>query len=171
MNGFGLPRVPAKPFASGTLESIVNQATRFTADKVAAVYGGDGGGFDRLRAAAASNTMTMDALVPCSNNGTEEQSTTGVVDSVTGSAWRRRVGCCSRRRAAGVAARVHVDGGEWSSGDRSVSRGDSHHVTLDTCERELDSPENTSSARQWRRTAAAVEDHDSVCQSTQVIFF
>lgn len=230
MNGLGLPRVPAKPIAaatntrlspsashskyaweklpraSGTLESIVNQATRLphssksTPDGVG-VGGGEGDElvpwFDPRRAAAvaaaaASNTMTMDALVPCSNR-TEEQSA-GVVDSVAGGAGTCVVGCSTRVGSCSGAAReggdtllaarragvARVPGArEWSSRDQSGSGRDSHHVTLDTCDREMDvgytstsmgSPENTSSARQWTKTAAAADDHVSVCHSTQVKF-
>nr|WIE96165.1 basic helix-loop-helix transcription factor [Loropetalum chinense var. rubrum] len=114
MHGLGPPRAPAKytwdkPRASGTLESIVNQATRLPHCKPSLDAGtgtGTGTGrnevvpwFDPHRAAAASATatMTMDALVPCSR--TEDPSThviesmSGIGTCVVGSSTR--VGSCS----------------------------------------------------------------------------
>lgn len=137
MHGLGPPRVPGKhlntttapskytwekPRAGGTLESIVNQATRLPLPKPP--FDDSGGGavsgaaparadgveelvpwFDHHRAVAAagtvSSTTTMDALVPCSKPPNDNPiSTTGVVDSepgigtcVVGSSTR--VGSCS----------------------------------------------------------------------------
>ncbi|PON57733.1 Basic helix-loop-helix transcription factor [Trema orientale] len=96
MHGLGPPRVPnkaltswapEKPRAGGTLESIVNQATRSSlplprkppifshtidgggaaaaaGDELVPWFDGHGGS----AAAVSNNTMTMDAQVPCSNN-------------------------------------------------------------------------------------------------------
>ncbi|KAI9110926.1 hypothetical protein K1719_018046 [Acacia pycnantha] len=223
MNGMGLPRPPAKPItsgeaenprsdllasnnskyrASGTLESIVNQATKFSQNSKSmmsqSVDGdcGGGGGSDRDKlvprfkhrrgggggaGAAISNTMTMDALVPCSNR-TDEQSTAVVDGSVGGGIGTRGgglgMGCSAHVGSCGggvarvqAVARMPV-ARQW---DQSVSERDSHHVTPDTCDREMDvdytsasmgSPENTSSVRLCTKTTAA-DEHDSVCHSTQ----
>ena len=88
MHGLGPPRVPnktltnwpEKPRAGGTLESIVNQATRSSVSlpRKPPPIADTGGAGDELvpwfdghnkgsAAAAVSNTMTMDARVPCSN--------------------------------------------------------------------------------------------------------
>ncbi|XP_028798926.1 transcription factor UNE10 [Neltuma alba] len=215
MNGMGLPRPPAKPIisgaaastrsdpltthskyrASGTLESIVNQATCFSQNTKSvpqSVDGDCGGDGDKLvpwfehqrgggSRAAVSNTKTMDALVPCSNR-TEEQSTAVVDESMGGGGigTRSGVGCSAQvgscGRGGGAArvpavARVPV-ARQW---DQSVSERDSHHVTPDTCDMEMDvgytsasmgSLENTSSIRPYTKKTA-VDDHDSVCHSTQ----
>ncbi|KAK7813442.1 transcription factor une10, partial [Quercus suber] len=199
MHGLGQPRGPVKPIpstsslakyntwdkprASGTLESIVNQATLIPQNhhhhhrnhnsdnqgqKPRSFHGGGGSGSDMVqwfhhRAAVAtttSATMTMDALVPCSNHTDDHGgSGTGVVGCST------RVGSCSGPVGAGTMmhdqdenviierankeARVAVPAAaaaaaapEWSSRDQSVSGSatcgrDSQHVTLDTCERDL----------------------------------
>ncbi|XP_065616051.1 transcription factor UNE10-like [Quercus suber] len=199
MHGLGQPRGPVKPIpstsslakyntwdkprASGTLESIVNQATLIPQNhhhhhrnhnsdnqgqKPRSFHGGGGCGSDMVqwfhhRAAVAtttSATMTMDALVPCSNHTDDHGgSGTGVVGCST------RVGSCSGPVGAGTMmhdqdenviierankeARVAVPAAaaaaaapEWSSRDQSVSGSatcgrDSQHVTLDTCERDL----------------------------------
>ncbi|KAA8520474.1 hypothetical protein F0562_014730 [Nyssa sinensis] len=176
MHGLGPPRVPSKPPATtsptkytwekpragGTLESIVNQATRLPQGKPA--MGGSGDELvpwiDRHRpvavaAAAASANMTMDALVPCSNR--KEQPSTQVQDSVPGIgtgvvACSTRVGSCSGaatfdnskddealKRANGASRVAVAATHEWSSRDSgSATFGrDSRQVTLDTCEREL----------------------------------
>ncbi|KAK9273414.1 hypothetical protein L1049_018224 [Liquidambar formosana] len=218
MHGLGPPRVPIKPVtsaspskytwekprASGTLESIVNQATRFPQSKPPPLEGVCGAEevapwFDHhhraaaVAASSASATMTMDALVPCSN-GTDDQST-HVMESVSGIGTcmvgcSTRVGSCSgaatqddeavlvekRARVARVPAAAAAH--EWSSRDQSASGSatfgrDSQHVTLDTCERDLGmgftstspgSPENTSSGMPCTKTTTA-DDHDSVCHS------
>ncbi|XWS32380.1 hypothetical protein CRYUN_Cryun23aG0154500 [Craigia yunnanensis] len=206
MHSLGPPRVPVKPLnstwdkprASGTLESIVNQTTCFPYRKASL----DGGGdelvpwLDHHHAAAAvaasSATMTMDALVPCSNRS--EKRTTHVMESVPGLGGTCAVGCSTRvgscsglagtqddevllteKRAR--AARVPVTP-EWSSKEQSASASatfgrDSQHVTIDTYEKDLGvgfnstslgSPENTSSARPCTKATTA-DDHDSVCHS------
>ncbi|KAJ7962096.1 Transcription factor like [Quillaja saponaria] len=228
MHGLGFPRVNSKPTltpaatatappskyawekprASGTLESIVNQATSLPHRKNLTVYdGGAGKGgkdfvpwFDNQRAtvvggaASASATMTMDALVPCSNHTDEHTQTTRVIESVTGLGTcmvgcSTRVGSCSgtatqdedailtakRTKVARAPVAAQQD---WSNIDQSVSGSatfgrDSQHFTLDTCERELGagftstsmgSPENTSSAKDCTKETTA-DDHDSVCHS------
>lgn len=184
MHGLGPPRVPVKsttsaskystwekPRASGTLESIVNQATRLPPPNRKPF---DGAGAEDLvpwfghhhravaaaaAAAAASNTMTMDALVPCSNRTSDVdqgQVMDGLGTCVVGCSTR--VGSCSGaadggggggtnekdvdvvfagRRAAEARAPA-----EWSSRDQSVTGSatcgmDSQHVTLDTCDMDL----------------------------------
>ncbi|XP_054783214.1 transcription factor UNE10 [Prosopis cineraria] len=226
MHGFGQPRVPEKPIsagagarsiapsskytwdkprASGTLESIVNQATRFPhrSKSVFDVGATDGDDLvpwlDNQRAAAAaavmttiataaaSNTVTMDAMVPCSNRTEEKRTTRGATVSTCVVGCSTRVGSCSEPATQGEetllasqrskVARVPV-APEWSSRDPSASGSatfgrESQHVTLDTCEKELEmgfvsmsmgSPENTSSAKQCTKTTNA-DDHDSVCHS------
>ncbi|XP_058736799.1 transcription factor UNE10-like [Vicia villosa] len=100
MHGLGLPRVPVKPVAttpsketwekprgSGTLESIVNQATSFPHHGKAPFLTAGGGVYgnmlvpwlDPQRAAAiaaataATNGMIVDALVPCPNLKKEQR--------------------------------------------------------------------------------------------------
>lgn len=205
MHGLGQPRVPAKPVASaavskypwekpragGTLESIVNQATRLPHHKPPPEGANDDlvPWLDHQRAvaaaaAAASVAMTMDALVPCSNNNntTNNNNPSHVMDSVPaglgpcGGGSSTRVGSCSggatkdddtilpgkRERVARVPS-TH----DWSSRDQSVTGSgtfdlDSQQVTLDTCD--LGSPENTSSGKPCTKTIT-VDDHDSVCHS------
>ncbi|KDP28805.1 hypothetical protein JCGZ_14576 [Jatropha curcas] len=176
MHGLGPPRAPAKPLASaspskyawdkprasGTLESIVNQATRLPQRKL----GLDACGSDELvpwfennraaAVAASSATTTMDALVPCSNRTTDDrkkramESVPALGNCVVGSSTR--VGSCSGPTATqdedalltakrARVARVPV-APEWSSRDQSVSCSatfgrDSQHVTLETCEPDL----------------------------------
>ncbi|XP_054780127.1 transcription factor UNE10-like isoform X2 [Prosopis cineraria] len=220
MNGMGLPRLPAKSInacvvastrsdpltshskfrASGTLESIVNQATRFTLNSKTMSQtldedcGGGGGDEDKLvpwyepqrggGGAAVSNTMPMDALVPCSIR-TDEQSTAVVDESIDGGIGTRGTGMvrsahvCSRGGDGGGGTAVRPTGvapapvaRQW---DQSLSERDSHHVTPDAGDRELDvgytsasmgSPENASSVRLYTKMTVA-DDHDSVCHSTQ----
>lgn len=188
MHGLGLPRLPSKPLswdkprATGTLESIVNQATctlpQFSKPPfdhtITAAPGGGGNEiltwFDHHRtvatsAAAPSNTMTMDALVPCRNNQSDEPNSShkiasavsmpGVLDT---SATGTRVGSCSAAATQDEDTRLpgkrkgNVESvpatPEWSSRSPSVSGSatfgmDSQHVILDTKE----------------------SDHDSVCHS------
>ncbi|KAJ4827654.1 hypothetical protein Tsubulata_008276 [Turnera subulata] len=174
-----------KPRACGTLESLVNQATSFplqkpppqhlhaglVADDLVPWFDHRSEGAVAAAAAAAegrgcppsSATMTMDALVPCSNRPAADQDRNNpphVMDSAGGSACvvgcSTRVGSCSggpsatqdgenvllaAAKRARVAARVPV-APEWSSRDQSASHSatfgrESQHVTLDTCEREL----------------------------------
>ncbi|XVF33555.1 hypothetical protein REPUB_Repub17cG0178400 [Reevesia pubescens] len=178
MHGLGPPRIPAKPLnstspvkytwdkprASGTLESIVNQATRFPYFKATISGGGDElvPWLEQHRVAAtaaapSSATMTMDALVPCTNRSDR---TTHVMESIPGLGGTACVVGCSTRvescsGAAGTqddevvlltgkrarAARVAI-APEWSSKDRSGSASatfgrDSQHVTVDTYEKDL----------------------------------
>ncbi|XVF79831.1 hypothetical protein PTKIN_Ptkin15bG0021300 [Pterospermum kingtungense] len=201
MHGLGPPRVPVKPLnstapskyawdkprATGTLESIVNQATRFGCGPDELVPW-----LDHHRAAAvtaaSSATMTMDALVPCSNRS-EDRTTTHVMESMPAQVGcsTTRVGSCSEpvgtqddveevlKRAR--AARVPVTP-EWSSKEQSASGSAtfSQHLTIDTYEKDLGmgftsttslgSPENTSSATARPCTKATTTDeHDSVCHS------
>ncbi|KAK7293386.1 hypothetical protein RJT34_16251 [Clitoria ternatea] len=194
MHALGLPRVPVKPpannnnnnnrytwekpRATGTLESIVNQAATLPHRPKSSLEGGGGQGaygnfmvpwFGTQRAVAAaaataSNTMSMDALVPSSNRSEEHGNRRGLVGRST------RVGSC-----CGEGAKVAQ---EMSGRDQSVSGSatfgrDSKHVTLDTCDREfgvgftstsIGSLENTSSAKHGTKTTT-VDDHDSVSHS------
>ncbi|KAL2667323.1 hypothetical protein AAZV13_01G062400 [Glycine max] len=196
MHGLGLPRVPVKPptavtnkytwekpRASGTLESIVNQVTSFPhRGKPTPLNGGGGGGvygnfrvpwFDPHATATTTNTVTMDALVPCSNR---EQSKQGM-ESVPGGTCM--VGCSTRVGSCcgGKGAKGHEATGRDQSVSGSATFGrDSKHVTLDTCDREfgvgftstsINSLENTSSAKHCTKTTT-VDDHDSVSHSKPV---
>ncbi|XP_022769663.1 transcription factor UNE10-like isoform X2 [Durio zibethinus] len=176
MHSLGPPRVPVKllnstsspkytwdkPRASGTLESIVNQATRFPYHKASLNGGGDEivPWLDHHRAAAAaaasSATKTMDALVPCSNRS--EDRATHVMESIPGLGGTCVVGCSTKlgscSGAAGtqddeviltgkpaLAARVRVTP-EWSRKEQSASASatfgrDGQHVTVDTYEKDL----------------------------------
>ncbi|XVF22763.1 hypothetical protein REPUB_Repub12eG0199000 [Reevesia pubescens] len=177
MHSLGPSRVPVKPLnssspskytnwdkprASGTLESIVNQATRFPHRKT----GLDGGAGDELvpwldhhRAAAASaGTMTMDALVPCSNRS--EDRATHVMESIPGLGGTTcvvgcstRVGSCSgpagtqdeeellngkRARAARVPVTPELSSKEQSGSASATFERDSHsqQTTVDTYEKD-----------------------------------
>lgn len=193
MHGLGLPRLPSKPLswdkprATGTLESIVNQATctlpQFSKppfdNTITAAPGGGGNEiltwFDHHRtvatsAAAPSNTMTMDALVPCGNNHSDEPNSGHMIDTAVSmpgvldtsakgvvNGCSTRVGSCSAaatqdedtrlpgKRKGNVASVPATP--DWSSRSPSVSGStfgmDSQHVILDTKE----------------------SDHDSVCHS------
>ncbi|XP_022895741.1 transcription factor UNE10-like isoform X3 [Olea europaea var. sylvestris] len=186
MHGLGPPRAPNKPVAAsagsnkytwdklhagGTLESIVDQATRQPSEGKAAVNGGGDElvpWFDHHRNMVnpdATATMTMDALVPCTNISSQEPSAQ-VLDSVSGigscvMGCSTHVGSCSGANAAMLARVGRESALDWSSkADQSLSGRDSHQLTFDTCDLELGSPENTSSARDWAKTG---EDDDSVC--------
>ncbi|XP_057980257.1 transcription factor UNE10 [Malania oleifera] len=170
--------------AAGTLESIVNQATRFPIPKSSTTFP-DGcpavphhAEIDPWLEQHRSVVAAPDALVPCSNP-TDDPSLRAVGCST-------RVGSCSDA----ATATEHQDDAEgrlrstrtaheWSSAAQSVSTGsatfgrDSHPVTLDTCEVELGagfastslgSPENSSSGKHGTKTTTA-DDHDSVCHS------
>ncbi|GMI66940.1 unfertilized embryo sac 10, PHYTOCHROME INTERACTING FACTOR 8 [Hibiscus trionum] len=201
MHGLGLARVPAKPFISkyntwdkprgnGTLESIVNQATRVPYLKVPLPGGGDeiAPCLDQRKAAA-------DALVPCSKRTPGDHRTTHVVESnsipglggslLVGSSTR--VGSCSvpagaqdddalvteKRTRAAAAARVPVTS-DWSGKEQSASASatfgrDSQYVTFDTYEKDLGvgftstslgSPENTSSTKPCTRATATTTTAD-----------
>lgn len=203
MHGLGLPRVPVKPptaatnkytwekpRGSGTLESIVNQATSFSHQEKPRPLNGDSGGgggvygnfmvpwFDPHAAATTTttttNTMTMDALVPCSNR---EQGKKKGMESGPGTCM---VGCSTRVGSCcgGKGAKGHEATGRDQSVSGSATFGrDSKHVTLDTCDREfgvgftstsINSLENTSSAKHCTKTTT-VDDHDSVSHSKPVV--
>ncbi|XP_038683375.1 transcription factor UNE10 isoform X2 [Tripterygium wilfordii] len=191
MHGLGPPRVPSKsivssspstkstwdkPRANGTLESIVNQATQFPKTKPYS----DGGEdlvpwFNHHKAAASGNaTLSMDALVPCSNRTNDSVPPAGI------GTCSARVGSCSGPLTAATssknehgkrarAARVPV-AAEWSGRDQSISG--SATFTLDTCDRELGvgftstslgSQENTSSGVPCTKEVTTTVD--SACQS------
>ncbi|GLT52508.1 hypothetical protein SLA2020_258460 [Shorea laevis] len=210
MHGLGPPRVVVmkpmtstttskytwdkQPRASGTLESIVNQATRSPTPCCKAATTSDCvvnndelvPRFNHHRttsASASTATVTMDALVPCSN--WSEDRTTKVMESVPAV-----VGCSTHvASCSGPAAPTHEDvvlrhareapvpvAGEWSSRDQSASASatfGSQQMTLDTYEKDLgrgftstslSSPENTSSGKPGTKTTTG-DDHDSVCHS------
>lgn len=228
MHGLGLPRVPVKssttttntaphkeawekPRGSGTLESIVNQATTLPQWGKSSFVGGDnvGGVYGNvlvpwlnphraaaIAAASASNTMTMDALVPCTNRS-EEKSTQVIDSAATGGlgtsmmGGSTRVGSCS-----GVAATAAREDGAFlaevakrgkvattrvpaNSRDQSVSGSatfgmNSQHVTLDTCDMEFGLGFTSTSIGSLENTkTTTVDDHDSVCHSrpTVILYF
>ncbi|CAB80763.1 putative transcriptional regulator [Arabidopsis thaliana] len=122
LHGLGPPRVTASSTkystgAGGTLESIVDQATRLPNPKPT----------DELvpwfhhRSSRAA--MAMDALVPCSNLVHEQQSKPGGVGST-------RVGSCSDGRTMGGGKRARV-APEWSGGG-------SQRLTMDTYDKRRD---------------------------------
>jgi hypothetical protein len=226
MHGLGLPKVPVKPPSttaatnpsketwekpartSGTLESIVNQATSFPhRGKSPFLVGGGVYGnmlvpwLDPHRAAAiaaATNGLTVDALVPCSNTTKEQRSQTmdpiprgGVGSCMVGGPTP--VGSCSAVVAATheegglltAAKRVRVAHVAGSGRDQSMSNSatlgrQSQKVTLDTYDMEfgktgftstsIASMDNTSSEKQCTRTNT-VDDHDSVCHSRPSVRF
>ncbi|KAE8665791.1 hypothetical protein F3Y22_tig00112529pilonHSYRG00032 [Hibiscus syriacus] len=203
MHGLGPARVPAKPLisnapskyntwdkprANGTLESIVNQATRVPYLKVSLHGGGDEivPCLDQRRSAA-------DALVPCSKRSSEDNWTPGIGRSRLGGC-STKVGSCSvpagtqdddilvtgkcTRAAAGCVPVTPEWSGKKQSASASATLGRESHqyVTFDTYEKDLGvgftsnsfgSPENTSSTKPCTRdTTTAADDHDSVCHST-----
>ncbi|ESW12806.1 hypothetical protein PHAVU_008G144300 [Phaseolus vulgaris] len=192
MHGLGLPRVPVKPptsaankytwekpRASGTLESIVNQATSLP-HSGKPTLNGDGGVYgnylvpwlDPHGSAGTANTVTMDALVPCSKREQSKQGMKSVPSTCMVGCSTRVGSCCGNHGAKGQ---------EMSGRDQSVSGSatfgrDSKHVTLDTCDREfgvaftsssINSLDNTSSAKHCTNTTT-VDDHDSVSHSKPV---
>ncbi|KAL2336866.1 hypothetical protein Fmac_011312 [Flemingia macrophylla] len=191
MHGLGLPRVPVKPpttatnkytwekpRASGTLESIVNQAAGLphrgkpSLPRDGGVYGNFVVPWFDPHGCTTANTVAMDALVPCSNREQRKQG----MESVPGTCM---VGCSTR---VGSCCGNHgTKGLEMSGRDQSVSGSatfgrDSKHVTLDTCDREfgvaftstsMNSLDNTSSAKHCTKTTT-VDDHDSVSHSKPV---
>ncbi|XP_073278979.1 transcription factor UNE10-like [Primulina huaijiensis] len=169
MHGLGPPRVPPikhtawdKPRAgAGTLESIVNQATRLPYPKSASDVSGDDivPWFDHRRTmvnptASASMTMTMDALVPCNNINIVSRNDNPVPSShllesgtcVVGCSTR--VGSCSGVPATldgGVVGGNHVPRLDINSCDTNGSASesatcglDSQQLTRDTYEKELE---------------------------------
>ncbi|KAJ4953572.1 hypothetical protein NE237_030404 [Protea cynaroides] len=188
LQGLGPPRIVSKPIsslvssmhcwqekphASGNLESIVKQATRFLPSKPHAT--------STSTSTALPQHITMDALVPCShqNPSTADDPSSnpasGIGKCVTGCSTR--VGSCcvsltgkhnpeqrvekqetlARRRArlAGVqegSSKNHSPSSSTTYGWDSTSM---HGATS------LGSPENTSSAGK----PTSVDDYDSVCHS------
>ncbi|KAJ8748907.1 hypothetical protein K2173_013341 [Erythroxylum novogranatense] len=154
-----------KPRASGTLESVVNQATSSTQNKPSSVNFGQEElvpCFERIPTApAVSTTMTMDALVP-STSRTEDGSTQ-VTDYVAGLMRPVMVGCsahsgyssgppatqdeegslaCKRPRVVSVPAAPP----DWNGRDQRCATAsdatfwrdiDSQHVKVDKSEKEL----------------------------------
>ncbi|KAM7261223.1 hypothetical protein ACFE04_026698 [Oxalis oulophora] len=204
MHGLGPPRVQSKPQsttwdkprASGTLESIVNQATRLPIpchrkplEAAAAAYKHvqvHVPWFDNrpcTAAAASSPSMTMDALVPCSN--TDPTAATHVIDYSGGGGGglggsSTRVGSCSgaavdeEEMILTAAKRARVTSGSATFG---TGMTDSQHVTVDTCggggggigftsTTSFGSQENTTTSSGMPCTkTTTVDDHDSVCHS------
>ncbi|KAF8032356.1 hypothetical protein BT93_D1315 [Corymbia citriodora subsp. variegata] len=151
---------------TGTLECIVNQATALPRRKLP--FGAAAGDLVPWAAteAAASATMTMDALVPCTGTG-DDRTTAHFVDSAPGGGigtcvvgCSTRVGSCSGAAAAGPAqeedalaarkrarvaraAAAAAAAAEWSGMDQSASGSatfgrDSQQMTLDTGEMEIE---------------------------------
>ncbi|KAE8734476.1 hypothetical protein F3Y22_tig00000764pilonHSYRG00124 [Hibiscus syriacus] len=169
MHGLGPARVPAKPLisnalskyntwdkprANGTLESIVNQATRVPSEEDNKTPGVGG---SRL---GGCSTRVGSCSVP-----------TGARDNEV---------FVSGKRSREATGRVPVTP-EWSGKEQSASASatfgrDSQYVTFDTYEKDLGvgftsaslgSPENTSSTKpNTRATTTTADDHDSVCHST-----
>lgn len=150
MHSLGPPRVPAKPLnststwdkpraAGGTLESIVNQATRFPqyrGDELVPWLDHHHHRAAAVAAAASSSAaMTMDALVPCSNRS-DDRTTAHVMESIPVARGTCVVGCSTRMgscngpagtqddvevRARGGAARVPLTPEYWSSKEQQQS--------------------------------------------------
>lgn len=176
---------------TGTLECIVNQAAALPRRKLpfdAAAAADLVPWFDHSRgsSAAASATMTMDALVPCAG-AADDRTTAHFVDSAPPGGGGGVVGCSTRvgscsGAAAGpaqeedaLAARKRAKGSraaaaaEWSGMDQSVSGSATfgRDIGAGMTSTSLGSPENTSSGQGCGRAtaAAAAEDHDSACHS------
>ncbi|KAH1073426.1 hypothetical protein J1N35_025754 [Gossypium stocksii] len=199
MHSLGPPRVVDKQLIAttwdkpragggGTLESIVNQATCFPYGSKDSV-GVDGGELvwldhHRVSAAAASSsaTMTMDALVPSSEDKT---TTARALESMPGldgggtcmMGCSTRVGSCSgtvntqddvtRKRAK--AERVQVAPTEWEqSASASATFGrDSHrNLTVDTYDKDFGVGFTSISHGSIENTKTATDnDHDSASHS------
>ncbi|CAJ2669866.1 unnamed protein product [Trifolium pratense] len=180
MHGLGLPKVPVKPpsttaatnpsketwekpaRASGTLESIVNQATSFP-HRGKSPFLASGGVYGNMlvpwldphRAAAiavAANGLTVDALVPCSNITKEQRSQAmdpiprgGIGSCMVGGPTP--VGSCSAVMAEeggllaaakrGRVAQVAGSGRDQSLSNSATFGRQSQQVTLDTYDREF----------------------------------
>lgn len=223
MHGLGLPRAKPlatapsketweKPRGSGTLESIVNQATSFPHHGKPQFLAAGGGVYGNMlvpwldpqraaaiaAAAATTNGMVVDALVPCSNLKKEQR--LHALDPIP----RRSIGSCMVGgptpvgSCSAVGATAQEEGGIFagakrgrvthvagSGRDQSMSNSgtfgrQSQQVTLDTYDREfgvtgftstsIASMDNTSSDKQCTRTTT-VDDHDSVCHSRPSVRF
>ena len=146
MHGLGLPRVPSKSnLASGTLESIVNQATKklHPGGACDVIPDTDLAPWFDPPSAPASVSVSMDALVPTANTG----SACGVGCSTT------RVGSC------GAAASVPL-GSDWSG-----SASESTRMRRDTCQQMSGGGNGLTSTSPESTKTATFDDHDSVCHS------
>uniref|UniRef100_A0A7N0UY17 BHLH domain-containing protein n=2 Tax=Kalanchoe fedtschenkoi TaxID=63787 RepID=A0A7N0UY17_KALFE len=188
LHGLGQPRTSGawqdkhQP-GSGTLESIVNQATCFFNPN-------DKSSFDH-RAPTASAAMVMDALVPlCSNtnnnncncnNNNNNGNNPDEDSNARGTVGHTHVGSCSagmKRTRQGV-RQVPVVGQDWSArSEYSANSSRQQQVTVDTCtERDQGttaftstsvwSAENTSSGMPCTRLTG--DDHDSICHSRSIM--
>uniref|UniRef100_A0A2N9FJZ2 BHLH domain-containing protein n=1 Tax=Fagus sylvatica TaxID=28930 RepID=A0A2N9FJZ2_FAGSY len=191
MHGLGTPRVPVKPIPSTTSATKFNAWEKprasGTLESMIWSHGLTTTGQPWLPPPQPPATMTMDALVPCSNR-TDDQTTTqgGGLGGTCVVGCSNRAGSCSGpatqdqdegRRAREARVSLQAAAPEWSSRDQSVSGSatcggrDSQHVTtVDTCERDLGvgftstaslgSPDSTSSGKPFTK-ATTTEDHDS----------
>ncbi|CAI9770333.1 unnamed protein product [Fraxinus pennsylvanica] len=207
MHGLGPSRVPNKtttnsspakytwdkPRAGGTLESIVNQATRLQESKSTMDGGGIGGcelvkWIDNHRSLVnhAVGASVADFLVPCTNNmgrnDNQETSATQVMESVSGIGTcvvgcSTGVGSCSGAGATTLRGSRMVRVGmnnshKWPRPEQSMSGRESCQVTLDTSDKELGARfTSTASLGSPENTSSAkdctktAEDLDSVCHS------
>ncbi|KAL9685236.1 hypothetical protein QQ045_022684 [Rhodiola kirilowii] len=210
LHGLGQPRTSAswqdkQPGSSGTLESIVNQATCFfnpsfnekplpcfpPRDEFVPWF--------NHQAAAASATMTMDALVPlCSkenNNNNNNRAAITCEDSNAAPCGGRgvlggftNVDSCSagmnsgqvgKRQKQGVDARqVPVVGQDWSTRSEYSANSSRPQLTLDTACTEKDQGTVFTSTSIWSAdntssgmpyTKLTGDDHDSICHSRSVM--
>ncbi|KAI3693259.1 hypothetical protein L6452_33091 [Arctium lappa] len=181
MHGLGPPRVVNKPHATTgtltkytwdkpraaeTLESIVNQATLLPTRKPQMdIYADElvpwldhHSPATAAGRVGASVTMTMDALVPSSNNNNTQPSAAGRCST--------RVASCSGDQSGFVE--------QSASGSATFGMESSRQMTVETCERELGvkgftstsmgSPENTISGKRSTKSTSP-DEHDSVCHS------
>ncbi|KAL5999836.1 hypothetical protein ACLOJK_038123 [Asimina triloba] len=181
MHGLGPPRTTTsrpppkfaweKPRASGTLESIVDQATCVPADKAMEEIVPWFEGHQR-----ADASLPMDALVPCSHRPEQEHSNRvpGHLRGGDFSGIGSWVGSCSGvagkgKNAEAAAAETAARKRARSSQNQSVSGSEtlgreSQHVTVDTS---TGSHENTSSRKPMdsRTQTMSIDEHDSVSHS------
>ncbi|KAK8654585.1 hypothetical protein V6N13_128544 [Hibiscus sabdariffa] len=177
-----------KPHAGGTLESIVNQANCFPYRKPCLHSGAEE--LVPWLELDSSATMTMDALVPCSNKS-EDRTTHRMEYMPELGGCSTRVGSCSgtvntKDNEVVVLTGKRAVAPEWSSKEQSASASasasatfgrDSQHVTVDTYEKDFGvgftsishgSPHNASPAtgRPYNNSkVTTLDDHDSVCPS------
>ncbi|PQM33241.1 transcription factor UNE10 [Prunus yedoensis var. nudiflora] len=197
MHGLGMPRLPAKPSlttakyttwdkprASGTLESIVNQATSTLPPPSKPPFDSSGGGakgeivnwFDHHRAAAVrsttavapSTTMTMDALVPCrnqsdnsSNHMMESMSMPGVISGSD------MVGCSTRvESCSGATGAATQDDDTMPSGKHgSLSRVPETPEWSSRSQSVSGSATFGMDSQPVTLDSTKASDHDSVCHS------